>query len=208
MEHNHQLVPLGIVNEQVPPGTHICQLYSDHEEQDKALLDYLVSGINGDERIACFSDRLNDDLIEKRFLAENISYADCRAKGILNLAGIRETYLKENVFDIERSIGELKAFYQETQELGFPFARIIGEMTADIMQAVGGDRLLEYESKVTMLLEKHPMLTVCQYNINSLDGATLMNILSVHPKTIVNGSILNNPFHIPPETYLAHASKN
>lgn len=54
-----------------------------------------------------------------------------------------------------------------------------------------------------MLLRDHPITTVCQYDANSFDGATIMEVLKVHPKMIVNGAVINNPFFIEPEDYLA-----
>ena len=72
----------------------------------------------------------------------------------------------------------------------------------EIKSVEGGNRLLEYESKVTMLLREHPITAVCQYNSNSFDGATIMDVLKVHPMMIVSGSVISNPFFIEPEEFL------
>jgi hypothetical protein len=54
-----------------------------------------------------------------------------------------------------------------------------------------------------MLLRDHPVTAVCQYDANSFGGATIMEVLKVHPKMIINGSVINNPFFVEPEDYLA-----
>ena len=87
-------------------------------------------------------------------------------------------------------------------EMGFPAARVIGEMIPEVQIVPGGERLLEYESRVTMMLREEPVTSVCQYNANVFDGATIMEILKVHPQMIVNGNVVNNPFYIKPEKYL------
>ena len=76
-------------------------------------------------------------------------------------------------------------------------------MTPEIERVPGGSRLLEYESKVSLLLKNCPVTAVCQYDARSFDGSTIMDILKVHPYMIVRGSVVNNPFFIPPEEYLA-----
>ena len=96
----------------------------------------------------------------------------------------------------------LKNYYKESIELGFTAARVIGEMTPEINKISGGKRLLEYESRVTLLVRDYPVMSLCQYNANAFNGATIMEILKVHPKMIINGAIIQNPFYIKPEEYL------
>ncbi|MCP4397321.1 MAG: hypothetical protein GY801_08495 [bacterium] len=87
-----------------------------------------------------------------------------------------------------------------------PASRIIGEMPPEVQDVPGGDRLLEYESRVSILLREHPFTVICQYDANVFDGATIMDVLKVHPQTIVNGAVVQNPFFIQPEEYLQKRS--
>jgi len=75
-------------------------------------------------------------------------------------------------------------------------------MIPEIETIAGGERLLEYESRVTLLLREKPVTAVCQYNANRFDGATIMDVLKVHPQMIVRDAIIYNPFFISPEEYL------
>jgi hypothetical protein len=86
--------------------------------------------------------------------------------------------------------------------LGFPAARVIGEMSPEVQDIPGGRRLLEYEARVSLLLAERPITTVCQYDANLFDGATIMEVLKVHPQMIVNGAVIHNPFYIPPAEFL------
>ena len=80
--------------------------------------------------------------------------------------------------------------------------RVIGEMTPHVQHVDGGSRLCEYESKVSLLQRKYPVTAMCQYDANNFDGATIMEILRVHPLMVVRGTVVSNPFYIPPEEYL------
>jgi len=96
----------------------------------------------------------------------------------------------------------LKDFYYDSMNMKFESCRVIGEMVSQIEKIEGGERLLEYECRVTQLLEDHPATCVCQYDANEFSGGLIMDVLKVHPKMIVNGAVVENPFYIKPEDYL------
>jgi hypothetical protein len=100
----------------------------------------------------------------------------------------------------------LQEFYENSVNKNKTGARVIGEMSPDIEHIEGGSRLMEYEAKVSLLLKKYPVNAVCQYDARSFDGATILDILKVHPYMIVRGSVVHNPFFEKPEEYLAKHS--
>jgi hypothetical protein len=99
-------------------------------------------------------------------------------------------------------LGLLKQFYENSVNNKNEGARVIGEMVPEIEHIEGGSRLMEYESKVSLLLKRYPITAVCQYDARAFDGATIMDILKVHPYMIVRGSVVHNPFYITPEEFL------
>jgi hypothetical protein len=138
-----------------------------------------------------------------RFLSRyGISCNELKTKRAFSLSGTADVYFQDGKFDPDRMIALLSAYYKESLDLGFPASRVIGEMTPEVQNVPGGDRLLEYESRVSQLLRTHPVTAVCQYDARSFDGATIMDVLKVHPKMIVDGVLVNNPFFIEPEVYL------
>ncbi len=203
MQMDRPLISLGFCEEKVPVGSHICQIFCDDEERSESLLNFLLAGLQAGERAACFSEKTDGQAV-REFLAENgLAYDELENRKAITTAGTSEVYFQENVFDPDRMLETLAAFHTESGELGFPVARVIGEMMPEIKGVAGGDRLLEYESRVSLLLRDHPITTVCQYDANSFDGATVMDILKVHPQMIVGGKVVHNPFHIPPEEFLS-----
>jgi hypothetical protein len=103
-------------------------------------------------------------------------------------------------------ISLLQAFYENSVKQNRSGARVIGEMTPEVEHIPGGSRLMEYESKVSMLIKKYPVNAVCQYDARTFDGATILDILKVHPYLILRGSVVSNPFFIQPEEYLSKNS--
>lgn len=196
------LVSLGFTDEKLPAGTHICQIYSNDDERNNSLLEFLRSGLEAREHAACFSEKVDETALAKFLEAHNISLKDAKASGDLTLAGTREVYFQDDKFDPDRMLGLLTQFHKTSKEAGCPACRVIGEMSPEIEHIEGGSQLLEYESRVSLLLKEHPVTAVCQYNAHDFDGATIMDVLKLHPLMIVRGSVMKNPFFIPPEEFL------
>ncbi|MCP4024033.1 MAG: hypothetical protein GY729_19485 [Desulfobacteraceae bacterium] len=203
MKHQHSMVELGFTKEKVPAGTHICQIFSDDDERNEALLQFILSGLKNDERAACFSEKTDLKSLKEFFLHHELFYDELEQSKTFSLAGTRDVYFQNNVFDPDRMLGTLQDYHVESVNMGFKNARVIGEMTPEIQEIEGGDRLLEYECRVSMLLEEHPVTAVCQYDAHGFDGATIMDILKVHPLMVVKGGVVRNPFFIPPDEFLA-----
>jgi hypothetical protein len=204
MKRDHRMISLGFTEERFPAGTHICQVFTDDNEREDSLLKFLLSGLQSGERASCFSDKTTEPIISEYLGSHGISFGDVRASGAFTLAGVRDIYFQDNRFDPERMLDVLTKFHDESVHQGYPAARVIGEMTPEIQHVPNGSRLLEYESKVSLLLRTHPVTAVCQYDAHTFDGATIMDILKVHPFMVVRNSVVRNPFFIPPEELLAH----
>jgi len=195
-------VSLGFTDKTVPEGTHMCLVFSEEQERVDSLLKYLLSGLANGERTVCFSERITEEQLRDFFSENNISYDERKLANAISLSETSEVYFEGDTFDPERMLKILSNYYDESKKMGFTASRVIGEMIPEIENVLGGDRLLEYESRVTMLLREKPVTAVCQYDANLFDGATIMEVLKVHPQMIVNGEVVNNPFYIKPEEYL------
>ena len=42
----------------------------------------------------------------------------------------------------------------------------------------------------------------CQYDARRFDGATLFDVLNVHPMMIIRGQVVRNPYYVEPEHFL------
>ena len=196
------MISLGFTTGQVPAGTHICQIFNDDDERNDALLKFLISGLQGHERSTCFSEKIDQATVNDYFARNDLPRDDPDRQAAIVLSGTREVYFKEGRFDPERMLDLLAQFHHESMVAGYTAARVIGEMLPEVQEIPGGDRLMEYESRVSLLLREVPVTSVCQYDAHAFDGATIMDILKVHPHMVVRGSVINNPFYIPPEEFL------
>jgi hypothetical protein len=202
MNQSSKLVDLGFAAAKLPAGTHICQIYSDDDERNDSLLRFLTSGLLAGECTACFSEKVDEESLAKFFAGQGLSLDDAKQNGSFSLGRTADVYFQNNCFDPDVMLELLRNYHQNAVDKGFPAARVIGEMSPEINRVAGGSRLMEYEARVSMLLRDHPVTAVCQYNAHEFDGATLMDVLKVHPMMVVRGSVIHNPFYVLPEEYL------
>jgi hypothetical protein len=73
-----------------------------------------------------------------------------------------------------------------------------GEMGWALHNVPGSERLIEYEGGINKLLLTDHLTVLCQYDIRRFSGATIFELLNVHPIMIVNGQIMCNPFYVAP----------
>jgi len=74
MNHQKPTISLGFTGERFPAGVHICQIFSDDEEREEALLQYVQSGLETGERTSCFSDKAPPAVVSKHLACHGISY--------------------------------------------------------------------------------------------------------------------------------------
>jgi len=201
-------VSLGFSENEVDEGTHICLVYTSDEERTDSLLKFLLSGLQQNEKEACFSENITEDELRDYFQRHHISYDESKKDNKISLSGTSEVYFEDGRFDPDRMLNNLQNFYNLSIEEGYHSCRIIGEMISAVEHVPGGERLLEYESRVTKLVNECPITTICQYDARDFDGATILEVMKVHPQMFVNGSVINNPFYIKPDDYLKDIRSN
>jgi len=196
------LCPLGFADQLFPAGSHICQIYSDDEERIDSSLGFLESGLKNGEKTACFNRKLDDSALAERLQQRGLSVSSLTGSKALTRAETSEVYFKDGCFSPEHMLGLLRQFYEDSVTEGFTAARVIGEMIAEIRAMKGGNRLMEYESRISLMMRECPLTAVCQYDANAFDGATIMQVLKVHPLMVIRGAVVHNPYFIQPEEYL------
>ena len=64
---------------------------------------------------------------------------------------------------------------------------------------------MDSEAWVNEALVTHPITAICQYDARRFDGATIFDVLMVHPMMIVHGHVTKNPYYMQPHEFLDRA---
>ena len=195
-----QPVDLGFTPERFPAGTHMCFIYNDERERRALISRYLEAGIDGGERVGYFADV--EELVDDYLAELGVRLSTAARERRLLLSRARDTYCPDGRFDIERMLGNLVRFHHDCEACGVGGGRVSGEMGWALEPVEGREGLIEYEARVNLVLRDHPVTAICQYDANRFDGATLFDVLSVHPMMVVHGQVVNNPYYVAPETFL------
>lgn len=200
MNQTRRTVPLGSSRELLPEGTHICLIYSAEDERRAEIGAYLALGLSEREKVGYFADTTPAAEVREWLLAAGLPVPSADDLRVLDASSV---YCPSGTFSPEAMLATLKRFYDGALTEGHSGARVSGEMTWALRGFPGSDRLVEYEARINSLVEATPITAVCQYDARRFDGATILDILRVHPMMIVHGQIVRNPYYTRPEEFLA-----
>lgn len=203
MQPSQHLSPIqvGVPGVDIAPGDHICAFYPTLAERDEIFVPYLREGLRTGEKCIAVLD--TDDLDD---LGQTLSAEFPAMPGDKEQLDIRhssDTYLADGVF----ATGVMLKFWEDSvsgaMADGFSFTRIVGEMTWALSKLPGVDELVSYEAKLNRFLPLFPQVVLCLYELDKFDGEVLVDVLKTHPKVLLGGILLDNPYYLEPEEFLA-----
>ena len=198
--HNRQ-VSLGFTPDRYPEGTHICYLYDDEEERKRFMSAYVSSGMDERESVTYLADAAPGAL-DRTFGELGIARPSQDRQNHLLVASAVETICPGGRFDPDAMLDRLRDMYA-LHPAGCAGARMAAEMTWALHGIPGSDseHLTKFEGRINEVLKTHPLTVLCQYDTRKFDGATIFDLLNVHPIMIVHGQIMRNPFYVPPDPH-------
>jgi hypothetical protein len=197
------MINMGFTTEPFPANTHMCYIFNDEAERREVIARYTNSGMASDEFVGYFADLDAEDLVEDYLASLGIHPPEGAHRDGIMFRPARPTYCSDGHFTALGMIHRLQDLQHTCQAHHWSNLRLTGEMTWALSPDItGAEELVEYESRLNLLMETHPFTAICQYDANRFDGATLFEILQVHPMMVVRGQIVRNPYYIPPKEFL------
>ena len=192
---------MGLPGVTFTPGMHICAFYRGPSQRDELLLPYLREGLAAGDKCICVTD---DPAAGVAVCALAGEFGDV-APTQLQPMDSASTYLSEGCFAIDKMIGFWDgAMSAAVVRDGYSFVRAAGEMTWALRGMPGSDKLMAYEAKLNVFLHRYPQVILCLYDLAQFaNGEILMEILRTHPTVLLSGQLLDNPWYVEPEEYLA-----
>ncbi len=195
-------VDLGFVGKLLPEGTHMCLLYDDETQRRSVISKFLESGLATGERVAYFADTMSPEEVRVWLAELGIEIPGDELDGSGEISSAESVYCPGGEFIPEDMLNVLRSAHEGALSQGFPGIRVSGEMSWALKAIPGSARLIEYEAMVNDVLVTHPVTAMCQYDTRSLDGATIMKLLRVHPMMVVRSQIVRNPYYMRPHDFI------
>lgn len=179
-------------------GSHVCLIYDNEAERQEVVLRYIEAGIRAGERVAYYTESLSADDIRAWLQTRGV---DVPAVGRFDVVPVEQVYFPDGAFSIDATLEKWRAFDRETVDAGYPAGRVTGE-TGWSRRVPGGDRIAEYCARLNGALAGSCVGALCQYDSRAFDGATLLDVLRVHPMILVGSQVVRNPYYLRPDDFL------
>jgi hypothetical protein len=200
------------------PGSHVCAFYRGDSDRDQLLNAYLGAGLTaGDKCIgvvdsAVTAQQLGPALTgpERPGSVHPRSVPHARG-GAAPLGGQLDIHLPESTYLAggEFTVSDMLTFWREgmakAEVDGYSFCRLVGEMTWALRDAPGVEHLVRYESELNRVTSGCPVIVLCLYDLDLFSGEVVVNVVKTHPQVLIQGILVENPYYVQPDEFLASA---
>jgi DNA-binding CsgD family transcriptional regulator len=193
----------GVPAASLAPGDHMSVLYSSRQERDVTLAMYMHAGLAARNRCISIVE-IADRASLLADVEDGVDVDRCIESGQLELFTAAQSYLRRGSF----SVDDLIEFWEARLESAptaepFEFTRIAGDLSEQVQLADDFGEFAAYESELNRLAAHYPWTILCLYDRSLSRGDMIIELLKTHPKLLVGGLVIDNPYHLDPEEYLA-----
>jgi hypothetical protein len=195
-------VGLGIGGLDAEPGDHICAVFSGDRERDQVLVPFLEAGLLSGDKCICVVDGTAPAEILAA-LGPGGAAATLTAGKQLEVIGAADMYLRSGRFSADEVIGAWKAAISDAMYAGqFDVVRAVETWSRrDVLPDL--QELLMLESEMNRYLPLYPQVIVCLYDIDRFGSGALYNLVMTHPRMLMRGMLIENPYYLAPDEVLA-----
>jgi hypothetical protein len=195
--------PIRFAGSQLSETRHVCAFFNSDEEEYRVLLPFIKDGFDcGDKSIHVVDPEQRDDHVQ-RLTAAGIDPGAAERSGQFELRINTEVYLRDGRFDPDRMLGVFERLASGNASGGFPLSRIVCRMDWAAEDRSHIDNLIEFESRVNDVWNRHDDAVICTYRLGKFGVNTVVDIMRTHPMVIIGGILQQNPFFVPPREFLS-----
>jgi len=193
-------------SERIPPGSHICQLYSKVTEIPGVTARLMRVGLSLSEKCLFAAapaqiKELRDELQKLQVDVNGIIEA-----GQLVLHEERDLFLANNGkrFDPYFLLSSHQTFIAQALREGWQAVRISIDMTWLTKDIATPEQILKYEaaSDAVFTFQNAPIIALMHYDHSKLLPSLVVEMLKLHPISVVGKYIKRNPYYLNSEQYM------
>ncbi|MBA2286876.1 MAG: MEDS domain-containing protein [Ktedonobacteraceae bacterium] len=191
--------------ERIPPGSHICQLYSKVTEIPGVTARLLRVGLSASEKcmFAAAPAQVNELREELRKLQVDVEAL--LESGQLVLYEEREVFLANGKrFDPYFLLSAHQTFIAQALREGWKAVRISIDMNWLTKDIATPEQVLKYEaaSDAVFTFQNAPIIALMHYDHSKLMPNLVAELLKLHPISVVGKYIKRNPYYLNSEQYM------
>lgn len=192
-------------SERIPPGSHICQLYSKVNEIPKVTAHLVRVGLSSSEKcmFAAAPAQVKEFCEELQKL--NFDIEALVSAGQLVLCEEREVLLAGGKrFDPYFLLSSHQTFIAQALREGWQAVRISIDMTWLSKDVASPEQILKYEAAADAVFtfQNAPIIALMHYDHSKLLPSLVVEMLKLHPIAVVGKYIKRNPYYLNSEQYM------
>jgi hypothetical protein len=183
---------------------HVCAFFNSTEEAYSTLMPFISDGFTCGHKAVHFVNPGSLGEHMNRLRCEGIDALSAVEDGQLDVRETTDVYLQDGRFDEDRMVHVFERL-ASLPDKPFPLSRIICQM--DWATERKGDlrHVIEFESRINEVWQRHDDVVVCIYDAARLSGDAVVDIIRTHPVVVLGGRAHENPFYVPPAEFLENA---
>lgn len=194
--------PIPFAGSQLAESRHVCAFFNSEEEEYRVLFPFIQDGFGrGDKAVHVVNPGQEQNHLQ-RLASAGIDTETARQKGQFELRTNVEAYIRDGRFDQDRMLEVFEQLASGNAPGAYPLSRIVCRMDWVVEQGSYSDDVVEFESRVNQIWNRHEDAVICTYHLSKFGGDTVIDIMRTHPMVIIGGLLQQNPFYTPPEEFL------
>jgi hypothetical protein len=181
---------------------HICAFFKSMDEEHRVLGSFIKDGFDREEKgLHIVDPELREEHL-RRLDEAGIDVQHAMGLGQLEVRPWQEAYLRDDRFDQDAMLAFIEEELQSGAAAGFRRIRLVAHMEWSLLDKMGVDDLLEYESRLNYVIPKYDDAVVCTYDLSKFGASVVIDALRTHPVVLIGGLLQENPFFVPPDQFL------
>jgi hypothetical protein len=192
-------------SERIPPGSHICQLYSKVTEIPSVTARLLRVGLSSDEKCMFAAAPSQVKELREELYKLQVDVNALIESGQLVLYEDREPLLSSGKrFDPYFLLSLHQTFIAQALREGWQAVRISIDLTWLTKDIASPEQILKYEaaSDAVFTFQNAPIIALMHYDHSKLIPSLVVELLKLHPISVVGKYIKRNPFYLNSEQYM------
>jgi hypothetical protein len=195
-------LPISLAGSQLGEARHVCAFFNSEEEEYRVLLPFIKEGLKcGDKGVHVVNPDQRADHLQ-RLTGAGIDPIAAEKAGQLEIRTNSDVYIREGRFDQDRMLQVFEQLASGNTNGNFPLSRIVCRMDWVTQDRSYVDDVIEFESRVNDVWNRHNDAVICTYHLSQFGGDTVIDIMRTHPLIIIGGILQQNPFFVPAQEFL------
>ncbi|HEU5374525.1 MAG TPA: MEDS domain-containing protein [Ktedonobacteraceae bacterium] len=192
-------------SERIPPGSHICQLYSKVNEIPGVTARLMRVGLSLSEKCMFAASPVQVNEFREELQKLQLDVDALITAGQLVLYEEREAMLAGGKrFDPYFLLSAHQTFIAQALREGWQAVRISIDMTWLTRDIASPEQILKYEaaSDAVFTFQNAPIIALMHYDHSKLLPNLVVEMLKLHPIAVVGKYIKRNPYYLNSEQYM------